>query len=91
MKIDNETVVQNDTVWHDRYGNGTVVRVTSGTADVQFYGAERVLTFTDGGMQNGVKVLWWQEPIVLTPRKNVDYTRLKTLVTPIYDFYHEVM
>lgn len=88
MKIDNEAVALGDKVWHDRYGYGVVHRVNKGTADVRFYESERLLTFTDGGMQNGVKVLWWQEPIILTPKKGVDYTRLKALAQSLYDFYH---
>lgn len=88
MKIDNDSVHLGDQVWHDRYGWGTVVKLNKGTADVKFYEAERLLTFTDGGKQNGIKVLWWQEPILLTPKKGVDYSRLKPMVKMLYDFYH---
>lgn len=84
MKIDLDDVKQNDQVWHDRYGYGSVVRVQNGTCDVKFYGSERVLTFTEGGYSGDHKVLWWQPPIVFHPRKQVDYSNFLQIVDGLH-------
>ncbi|OOH91865.1 hypothetical protein BMT54_01780 [Pasteurellaceae bacterium 15-036681] len=84
MKIDLDEVKQGDAVWHDRYGWGTVKRVNHGTCDVKFNESERVLTFTEGGKQNGHKVLYWQPPMVFTPRKGRDYQRFLRIVAELH-------
>lgn len=73
MKIDLDKVEQGDSVWHDRYGWGVVVRVQKETCDVKFPGSKQLMTFTEGGMSGKYKVLWWQPPMIYTPRKRVDY------------------
>ena len=88
MQIDGDQVATGDQVWHDRYGFGTVLSVTSGTCDVRFNASDRHLTFTDGGNQNGRKVLFWSEPMIFTPRKNVDYTKFKKVVQSILDMMY---
>lgn len=86
MKIDLDVVKQNDQVWHDRYGWGTVVRVQNGTCDVRFSQSERLQTFTDGGYSGAFKVLWWQPPMLFTPRKGVDYRPLLQIVPRLIDW-----
>lgn len=86
MRIDLDEVKQQDQVWHDRYGWGRVVRVQSGTCDVQFAESERLQTFTEGGYSGKFKVLWWQPPMLFTPRKGVDYTKLLQIVPHLIDW-----
>lgn len=90
MKIDNDLVQVNDKVWHDRYGWGVVCSVQTGVCDVKFNGTQTPVTFTDGGRMNGIKVLWWQPPMLFTPRKNIDYTGLKEVIAEIIKFKYEV-
>lgn len=89
MKIDLDIVKQGDQVWHDRYGWGTVTRVQSGTCDVKFPESERVQTFTDGGFSGKFKVLWWQPPLLFTPRKGVDYSALLQIVPQLIAWKYE--
>ncbi|MBF0785763.1 hypothetical protein E4T80_09860 [Muribacter muris] len=84
MKIDLDEVKQGDQVWHDRYGYGTVIRVQKGVCDVQFGESQRPQTFTEGGMHNGYKVLWWQPPMIFTPRKRVDYRHFLHIVDGLH-------
>ncbi len=86
MRIDDDVVLQHDRVWHDRYGWGTVVEVQNGVCDVRFDGSQTLITFTDGGRYGGVKVLWWQQPILFTPRKGVDYSGLPEMVLALLKF-----
>lgn len=86
MKIDLDKVEQGDAVWHDRYGWGRVVRVQQGTCDVKFDESERILTFTEGGYSGRFKVLWWQPPMLYTPRKGVDYRKLLEIVPRLIEW-----
>lgn len=86
MKIDGDPVVQGDEVFHDRYGWGNVVRVRKGVCDVKFHSSQTVLTFTDGGYFNGIKVLWWQPPLLFTPRKGIDYTGLTAMISQLLNW-----
>lgn len=88
MKIDEDSVVQGDQVWHDRYGWGNVVKVGTGTCDVKFNYSTQIMTFTDGGKQNGFKVLWWSPPVIFTPRKGVDYSRFLVIVEGVRQFLY---
>lgn len=86
MKIDLDEVKQNDRVWHDRYGWGKVIRVQSGTCDVKFDRSTKELTFTEGGYSGNLKVLWWQPPMLYTPRKGVDYSKLLDIVPHLIEW-----
>lgn len=86
MKIDDDVVLVGERVWHTRYGYGTVVAVHGGTCDVRFDGAHDVVTFTDGGLKNGLRVLYWQEPIVIALRKGVDYSGLPEMIHHLLNF-----
>lgn len=88
MKIEQDSVVIGDQVWHDRYGYGQVIRVQKGTCDVQFNQSERPLTFTDGGMSNGYKVLYWSPPMLFSPRKGVDYRKFIAVVQSMLHLMH---
>lgn len=83
MKIDLDNVAQGDQVWHDRYGWGNVVRVQSDTCDVKFNESTKLLTFTEGGYAGGFKVLWWQPPMIFTPRKGGDYSKFLAVVASV--------
>lgn len=85
MKIDLDKVEQGDSVWHDRYGWGVVARVQKGTCDVQFPESRQLMTFTEGGMHGKFKVLYWQPPMLYTPRKRVDYTRFLQIVDSLHN------
>lgn len=86
MKIDNEIVNLYDRVWHDRYGWGTVIDLQAGVCDVKFDGSQTAITFTDGGRHGGLKVLWWQSPILFTPKKGVDYSGLPEMINALLQF-----
>ena len=88
MRIDEDDVVVGDEVWHDRYGIGTVQRVSAGTCDVLFNASERPLTFTDGGKQHGHKVLFWSKPIIFVPRKGVDYSKFIRVIESLLYLMH---
>lgn len=88
MKIEDDEVKLGDRVWHDRYGWGVVARVQQGTCDVRFNQSDRLLTFTEGGMSNGYKVLYWRDPIVFAPRKGVDYGRFLAVVQSLLYLVH---
>lgn len=86
MKLDGAEVLKNDRVWHDRYGLGTVVSVVGGTCDVRFDASPQLVTFAEGGVKNGVKVLWWQEPMLFVPEKGRDYSGLREVVAALLSF-----
>lgn len=86
MKIDLDKVEVHDNVWHDRYGWGSVVRTDNDTCDVLFSEATKALTFTEGGHANGKKVLWWQPPMLYTPRKGRDYSKLLEIVPRLIEW-----
>lgn len=88
MKIDEDKVVMGDRVWHDRYGWGTVVRTQKGVCDVRFNQSDKALTFTDGGMSNGYKVLYWSPPMLFAPRKGVDYSKFIAVVQSLLHLLH---
>lgn len=86
MQMDGSAVVKGDRVWHDRYGWGTVKNVVGGTCDVVFDTSSQAVTFAEGGTKAGYKVLWWQEPMLFVPQKNVDYSGLKEMVAALMEF-----
>lgn len=90
MKIDNDDVVLNDKVWHDRYGWGSVIKVTSSTIEVKFNESISKVVFTEGGYSNGYKVLWWSPPMLYTPRKGIDYSALLPVVAELIKFKYGV-
>lgn len=86
MFLDDAPVLVGDRVWHDRYGWGTVQFVDTGLCDVIFDGSNNPVSFTQGGMSSNFKVLWWQEPILFTPKKGVDYSGLREMVRALMKF-----
>lgn len=83
MRIDGDIVAKGDRVFHDRYGWGTVTFVSGGVCHVKFADARDQVIFTDGGLSNGYKVLWWDKPIQVVPRKGVNYDGLKEVLESI--------
>lgn len=86
MRLDGSKVEVGDSVWHDRYGYGKVMAVNGGTCDVRFSGSETAVTFADGGIKGGYKVLWWQEPLLYVPEKGKNYDGLKEMVSSLMNF-----
>lgn len=88
MQIDGDEVYLNDRVWHDRYGWGKVTAIGAGTCDVLFDNGENILTFTEGGYQHRNKVLFWSNPMLFSPKKDVDYTKFIAVVQSLLDLLH---
>lgn len=80
MKVDGDLVIKGDRLFHDRYGWGTVTYVNGGVCHMRFGDSKREVIFTEGGMSNGYKVLWWDRPLQIIPRKGVSYDGLQELV-----------
>lgn len=80
MLIDGDRVEKGDRVWHDRYGWGLVTYVSGGTCYVSFSDSDNEVIFTEGGMSNDRKVLWWAEPVRVVPRKGKDYSGIRKIV-----------
>lgn len=83
MKVDGDVVINGDRLYHDRYGWGTVTYVNSGVCHMRFADANNEIIFTDGGMSNGYKVLWWDRPIQITPRKGINYDGVRDVMLSI--------
>lgn len=83
MRIDGDIVVKGDRLFHDRYGWGNVTYVNGGVCHVRFADASDDVIFTDGGISNGYKVLWWGPPIQVVPRKGASYDGLKEVIDSI--------
>lgn len=68
-KLNNEVVSVNDTVYDVSNGSGTVTAVTEKTIEVLFANGRRI-TFNQHGSINGIRRLFWHNPIFLDPPKD---------------------
>lgn len=82
ITIAGRRVKQNDALYHTGFQAwGVVVGFDGGSAKVQIAGANgqsRILYVQQGGMVNGVRVVYWHEPLQLDlPRQDIlKYQRL---------------
>lgn len=80
--INNETVKMNDIVYDVVNGRGKVVGLSTSTIEVRFDNGRRI-TFSPEGYLNGIRRLFWHNPLVLDPPKSFndwEYTK-KVIVT----------
>ena len=81
--INKETVKMNDIVYDVVNGRGKVIALTDATIEVRFDNGRRI-TFSPEGYLNGVRRLFWHNPLVLDPPKNLnewEYARKVILTT----------
>lgn len=70
-KLDGEYVNLDDQVYDLINGKGRVVELSNSTVFVHFSNNRRLI-FNEKGEYNGVRRLFWHNPIILAPEKNKD-------------------
>jgi hypothetical protein len=90
MNIAGRVVALNDALYHSSFqAFGTVIGFEGSSARLRIIGAngrERVLLVQEGGMVNGVRQVYWHEPIQLDlPRQNI--SKIQAVVDLLVEQY----
>lgn len=67
--LDNSPINLNDSVYDLVYGVGSVTSVTDTVISVKFKNG-RTLSYDVGGRINGIRRLFWHDPLIIAPPKN---------------------
>ena len=70
-KINNETVAMGDKLYDLVNGVGKVVSISENAIEIKFDNGRRI-TFNQYGMLNGIRRLYWHNPIIAEPPKRLE-------------------
>lgn len=67
MKVDDVEIKVGVNLWDAFHGFGTVAKINRDTFDMSFQKSGRTITYSDGGLMSGVKLLFSDSPFVIAP------------------------
>lgn len=83
LELDGEVLGLRDRVYDIANGYGTVVEVRDRFFTVQFDNRRRI-AFKDEGMLNGMRRIFWHNPLILAPPKSgVKWAALKQIIVGV--------
>lgn len=84
--LDNEPVLLNDLVFDMMYGKGEVVSFDDNAMQVLFANGRKI-TYDTTGHLNGIRRVYWHNPLIITPPKDeTKWNAFLHVIVGVYNF-----